>query len=384
MNPSVQLKLEEGGVYKFTLSGVNVSIANSIRRTILSDIQVVCIDAENCKFDVNNTRLHNEILKERLNAIPVFTKDLEKLVKDYCVEVDVSNKTDNIIYVTTEDFKIKKKSSGEMIGKEHRDRIFPKNVISQHYIDFARLGAYVDETVETEQIKFTANFCLHSSKENGCYSVVSKCAYENTKDPERIMTAWKKREAELLKDIANVEDISQVNTDERQAVESRIQFEHRDFLFLDAQRYFKDDSFDFSIETIGVFTNQEIVLKACVFLQNSFHNFTKDLETGKYIIQKSSYMQEHSSTMENSYDVVLEDKDYTFGKVIEFILYEKFFVEKQILSFCGFKKFHPHNSYSVLRIAFHEKVELEDVYSKLIESANYAKNIYSKLYTLIK
>jgi DNA-directed RNA polymerase alpha subunit len=43
MNPRIEAKSvsEDDGVLKFTLSGVNVSLANSIRRTILSDIPCV-------------------------------------------------------------------------------------------------------------------------------------------------------------------------------------------------------------------------------------------------------------------------------------------------------------------------------------------------------
>ena len=37
MNPVISNSIEEGDVYKFTLSNVNVSLANAIRRTILSE-----------------------------------------------------------------------------------------------------------------------------------------------------------------------------------------------------------------------------------------------------------------------------------------------------------------------------------------------------------
>jgi len=396
MNPSVQLKLEENGSYQFTLSGVNVSIANAIRRVILSDIKTLCIDTENTTIEINNTRLHNEILKERLNGIPVHSKDLEKLVKSYYIEVDVKNDTDNIVYVTTKDFKIKKKETNELIKEEFREKIFPKNILTGFYIDFARLGPFIDESIETEQIKLKANFAVRSAKENGTYSVVSKCTYENTKDPVKIIDIWREKEKILLKELGGVDDINEVNSQEKGHVKERIEFEHRDFLYLDSQRYFIENSFDFTIETIGVFTNQEILSKSCIVLQNMFYEFKKDIETDKYMITKSSYMDEHSSTIENSFDIVLPDKDYTFGKVIEFILYEKFFKvanngrmskafsEKNILSYCGFKKFHPHDSYTILRIAFHDKVELEDVRSKLIEASNYASEIYTKIYNLIK
>jgi DNA-directed RNA polymerase II subunit RPB3 len=385
MNPSVQLKVEENGSYKFTLSGVNVSIANAIRRTILTDIKVVCIDSgESCQIEANNSRLHNEILRERLNCIPVHTKDLENLVKHYYMEVDVSNESDNIVYVTTKDFKIKKKETNAEIGESSREKIFPKNEATGFYIDFARLGSFIDESIEKERIKIKANFVLNSAKHNGSFSVVSKCTYENTRDREKIIHAWKKREKDLLKEIAGIDDLSQANPTDKKEIEERIRFEERDFMVLDAQRYFIDNSFDFTIDSIGVFTNQEIVAKACSFLQNMFFDFIKDIDTDKYAITKSCFMQEHPSTIENSFDVVIEDMDYTFGNILSYIMYQKFFIEKKILTFCGFKKFHPHDTYSILRFAFYEKVELEDVRSKLIEASNIAKDIFTKIYGFVK
>jgi DNA-directed RNA polymerase subunit L len=56
--------------------------------------------------------------------------------------------------------------------------------------------------------------------------------------------------------------------------------------------------------------------------------------------------------MENCYDIILENEDYTVGKVIEYLLYEKYYVQEKIFTFCGFKKYHPHNTDSVIRIAY--------------------------------
>ena len=44
MNPELNTINENGDVMTFTLSNVNVSIANAIRRTILSDISIYCFD----------------------------------------------------------------------------------------------------------------------------------------------------------------------------------------------------------------------------------------------------------------------------------------------------------------------------------------------------
>ena len=65
---------ETDATFKFTLAGLNVSLANALRRTIQDDIPAYVFDIKTCKIDVNTGRLHNEILKHRLECIPVHSK----------------------------------------------------------------------------------------------------------------------------------------------------------------------------------------------------------------------------------------------------------------------------------------------------------------------
>ena len=96
MNPTLSNISEDGDIYKFTLSGINVSLANAIRRTILSDIPtVVCytdtsVDGQ-CSIPINTTRLHNEILKQRLSCIPIHSAELDTLPGNYILELDIQN-----------------------------------------------------------------------------------------------------------------------------------------------------------------------------------------------------------------------------------------------------------------------------------------------------
>ena len=144
MNPQIVEPYEENDIYYFTLAGVNVSLANAIRRIILSEIPTVVIRTENyndnqCQIQINTSRLHNELIKQRLSCIPIHMKDLKDFIETYQLEVDVKNDTDNVIYVTTEDFKIKNKTNGKYLKREEVQRIFPPCVLTNSYIDFVRL-----------------------------------------------------------------------------------------------------------------------------------------------------------------------------------------------------------------------------------------------------
>ena len=83
--------------------------------------------------------------------------------------------------------------------------------------------------------------------------------------------------------------------------------------------------------------------------------------------------------MENSFDIILENEDYTIGKTLEFIIYNKFFERTKILSFCGFKKYHPHDSESIIRIAYKDTVDISTVKGHLKEIIQDAKEIFVKM-----
>lgn len=361
---SNQFDLEN--VYQFTLSNIPVCYANALRRTILSDIPICVVRTETeeinqCKFDINTTRFHNEILKQRLSCIPIHIKDLEMLPKKYVLELDVQNDTDEIMYVTTEQFRIKNKETGNYITKEETLSIFPPDPITHDFIDFCRLRPKISDTIPGEHVKFTADFSVANAKDNSMFNVVSKCTYRNTPDKVAADQEWKSRE-EILR-----QKYSSMTRDE-------IEFEKRNFELLDAERYFKPDSFDYSIQTIGIYDNIDVMKKACIVLQNKFIDMIQSIATNEIIIRKSE------TTMEHCYDIILEQEDYTLGKIIEYVLYERYYVKDKTMSFCGFKKMHPHFTESVLRVAFAESTTVDQIRYVLkeacIESDEKIRQIY--------
>jgi DNA-directed RNA polymerase alpha subunit len=340
MEPVILQPIETDDVYTFTLAGVDVSIANAIRRTILSDIDTVVFYTETyednkCIIEKNTSRLHNEIIKQRLSCIPIHIKQLDLLPNNYILEVDVENNTDNIKYVTTEDFRIRNKTNTNYLTVEETRSIFPLNPKTNSYIDFVRLRPKIGDYIPGEHLKLICDFSISNAKDSSMFNVVSKCTYSNTMDLDKINTIWEQRAAKLIAD-----DIPA----------NEIEFQKKNYYILDAQRTFKENSFDFAIQTLGIFNNNEIVSKACIILHNKFANLIEQIQSDIVPIQISSA----TSTIENCYDITLENEDYTIGKVLEFILYEKYYVGEKTLSFCGFKKLHPHNSESTIRIAFTE------------------------------
>lgn len=343
MNAKVSNIKNESHVYKMTLSDLNVSFANSIRRVIISELPVCVIQTDTektnqCHIETNTSRLHNEILKHRISCIPVILKydEINSLVDKYELVLDVANNTDNIIFVTTEDFRIRNKTSGNFCTKEQTRKIFPPNDKTNYYIDFMRLRPKISENIPGEEIKLVADFSISNGLTNSSFNAVSKCAYMYTPDIVAANIAWE----ELLakKRSANMS-------------ESDIAFDKKNFDILDSQRIFVENSFDFIIQGIGMYENSEMVRLACKILQDKFSGIMEKLEADMISILNSE------TTMANCFDIILENEDYTIGKVLEFIIYDSFYQNEKTLSFCGFKKFHPHDTKSTIRIAFNDTTE---------------------------
>lgn len=327
---------EEGDVYKFTLSKINLSYGNAIRRTILSEIPVCVIRTEDesvnqCKIEINTGKLTNEILKHRLSCIPIHLKEVDLLPDNYELELDVTNNTDSLMYVTTEQFRIRNKANGNYLTTKQTSEIFPPNKLTNQYIDFTKLQPKRSEMIPGERIKLTADFSISNAKVNSMFNVVSKCTYSNTMDREAGKKKWDEHKAILESKQTSVEDIK---------------FEGVNFQLLDAQRYYVDNSFDFTIQTLGIYSNLEIIHETCKVLNKKFQDLIDAIETDIVPIHISE------TTMDNCWNIVLENEDYTIGKILEYILYEHFYKKDKSLSFCGFRKLHPHNTESIIRIAY--------------------------------
>jgi hypothetical protein len=286
-------------------------------------------------------------------------RDLDVLPGHYLLEVDVLNESESMRIITTEDFRIKNKENGNYLKQEEVRKIFPPNKKTGHFIDFARVRARISDAVPGEHLKLSAEFSVHTAKENSMFNVVSKCAYGNTPDIVKINEVWEEKENKYKAENMSQEDID---------------FHKKNFYILDAQKYSVEDSFDFSVQTVGVFNNEDIVKKAAMILHNKVIDFIKLLDSEMVPINISETVRE------NSYDVTLENEDYTIGKVLEYILYEKLFMGEKVLSFCGFKKMHPHNTDSIIRIAYSGSGDKNLVSKHLriaaIEASEFFKTLY--------
>ena len=382
MNPVLSKIIENDTKLYFTLSGIDRCFANALRRTILTDIPTVVIRTEDtavnqCFIKKNTSRLHNEIIQQRISCIPIHIFDPD-FAEKHSLEIDVANDTDdqNIRMVTTHDIKIKQIENNTYLSNEETKKIFPPNEITGHYIDIVRLRPKMGTGIPGEQISLTAKFSVATARINSMFNAVSICSYGNTIGKEKAEEAWEKVHEKLKSEEKDNKEIDHVKSD---------------FWNLDAQRHFIPNSFDFVVQSVGVYKNIDIVHKACSILCSKMDSFVTLLEENNVPILPSNDVKKHGydsiieSTVMNSYDVILENEDDTLGNILSTIMYRTYFVGKEKeLTFCSFKKFHPHDSYGVLRIAYEKQPDRNIIVIHLKTVLKESKKVIEEIRRFVK
>jgi DNA-directed RNA polymerase subunit L len=388
-HPQITEILENDSILSFTLQGVDKCFANALRRTILCDIPTVVIRSEDHEVNQihitkNTSRLHNEIIQQRISCIPIHTYDPDFADK-YSLEVHVQNNEEQSIrMVTTKDFRLRikdtnhsKDTSKKYLSEEETKKIFPPNEITQHYIDIVRLRPKMGTATPGEEIQLTAEFSVGTAKLNSMFNAVSLVTYGFTQDKIKAMETWEQLEKKYESEEMSKEEIAHAKSD---------------FFHLDAQRHFLANSFDFRVKSVGVYENKDIVHKACSILCSRFDRTISALDENLIPIleshssAKNGYDSIIESTVENSYDVILHNEDDTLGNILSYLMYQSYFLpkESQELTFVAFKKFHPHDAYSVLRVAYKKSVEKSAIITDLKAVLKEARTVIEEIRKMMK
>lgn len=291
---------EEKGILSFQLSGVDKSFANAIRRTLIGNIPIQVMKPDDCVIHVNTSRFTNEMIKLRLSCIPIHETNINKQLT---IECSKKNETTHLIYVTTEDF---------------TPKLFPPTKVEKtdRFIDWLRLRP-------DEEISFSCKTSIGTSNQCGAYNSVATCSYGCTKDVAASERAWGEKERLITKE---------------------------DWDFLDGKRYIIPNSFDFILETIGVFTNQQLLTLSSTILILQLEQCAKSVTITPAL-----------TTIEDCFDVSITGDytigtitipmqgDYTIGKLLEYELYQRFIAKE--ITYVAFYKKHPHDTVGILRVA---------------------------------
>lgn len=362
--PEITNYRNEDDMLLFTLKNTNVSIANGLRRTILSDVPTVVFrtspyEKNLADFKINTSQLNNEILKQRLSCIPIHIVNDKFDINNLEIVVDKKNTTNDMMFVTTKDFKVKDLATDKFVTEEVRDAMFPQNKITGDHIIFARLRPKISSELLAEELSVHAKLTYGNAKECGAFNVVSVCTYQYTPDLVR--------QDEIMKDL--FDNVDQGEGEQDNDIESqKLNWRNHD-----SERVFINDSFDMKIKTVGVFKNEIIVKKACEIIIDKLKLIKKEIMDNELVVEKSI------STIPNSFDITLKNEDYTIGKIIEYVLFKNYFQNGEI-TYSGFRKNHPHDPDSVIRIAFDEtEIETTKIYNIIDNCCDIGIEIYNSI-----
>jgi hypothetical protein len=109
-------------------------------------------------------------------------------LNNYLLEVNVENLTDTIMFVTTENFKIKNLVTGDYLSAKDTRAIFPPDDQTGYFIDFVRLRPRISDEIPGEKINLTCEFSISTAKVDGMFNVVSTCSYGYSVDDVKMET----------------------------------------------------------------------------------------------------------------------------------------------------------------------------------------------------
>ena len=358
----------EGERLYFNLKGVNVSVANALRRTFLSNIETIVFrgfphEANQIDIQKNSTKFNNEYIKQRISCIPIMNSDdanFDNFIQSYQIIIDESNSTPEQKDITTEHIQMKNKNTGKLESKEFVKKYFPPDPITQEYIIICILYPnYNQANEENEHIHLIADLDKGCGGDNACWNVVHHCAYENVRNESKIQ-------------------------DEASKIENPI--EKQDFLLLDAQRIVIPNEFKMSIESLGIFTNETLVRKACEYIIQCLRTMYGDLheqqkksdpivsydQNETHMTSNHGSLHQHiQNTKDGYFSIYKEDDfyvlklkkdDYTIGKILEYYFYEMY---ERNVHFVGFKKKHPTEKEGYIYVKFNLELEF---WSRILDS----------------
>ena len=320
----------KSGKHSFDIDNIDLSIANSIRRIILTEIPVVGFygeDEPSIDIITNTGPLHNEFMKHRIGLIPINVSEVitDKYIdNDYKFELNVMNNTSSTINITTADFTGTYKDI-ELTVNELK-MLFPTNPITKSNILITRLRA-------GEELNLIAKAVKKTAKTNASFSSVSLSNFYFIED---------KKEADKKDNILD---------------------KHRSYV---KNIYGDPTLLKFEIETVNNLSYLYLFSTAIIILINKLKLLITNIEANEIMI-------EPIPNNPFSVNFHIENEDDTLGNVIQSLLHNKYIRQtnkhKGInCSYVGYICPHPLKQLMIVRLTLDEQTDTEKFKQFLIDN----------------
>lgn len=376
----------------FTMSPTFVTFANTLRRAIQTEVQILGFRADMTEkgstTDVtvlkNSTPMSNEMLADRIGLLPISMGGVDLInweKENVLFSLHVVNDTDKFMNVTASDFECFEKQEDGSRKRVPNTKYFHPNSVTGSTCLLAVLKPKF-EGQESEEIHLEAYATLGKGREHTRFNPTSQCAYKYSldDDKDRINALWVKWLHEQKK-----VDVSELDKDE-----GRKEKLLREFSSLEIYRCFKVDeknepySYDFTVETIGTIPVSQIVYKACMAMS---------VLTKKYAMMYSENIPSNVDIRQaearlEGFDVWFTGEDHTLGNLFQTYIDAHYIGNAgnagnatnatNDITFVGYKVPHPLRNEMVLRIGVKEGSPENTVRRVLAETAKECSDMFAR------
>lgn len=346
----------------FVLLDTNVTIANTVRRAILTQTPSVGFRTEpyeksDISISINTTPLVNEMIAHRVGMIPINANPLTFNPDLFTFELDMENKTKEIIDVRAEHFKVFMRDPLKPLEEPRQidtKTLFPPDPITGETVLITRLRPQWNPTAPNERIKLRGRASVSTGAENIRWSPVSQSSYEYTLDSDEahlqdVFAKWLARNKKI-------DNLAMVDP-------ARIADLKAEFKTMEIQRCFLTDAegnpnnFTFHVESIGIQTIPTIVHNALVSCEVLVKKYI-DLDGG--VLPSNVRIQEGDSRFA-AIDFIFTDESHTLGNLIATWLVDNKITgaADNVITYAAYKVPHPLRPEMFVRVGVKEGMDTD-------------------------
>jgi DNA-directed RNA polymerase subunit L len=339
------LVYEDKGYLRFQIVNTHVSYVNTLRRVGISEVKSVGFRADilkdgstsDVKIESNTTPMSNEMLAHRIGLIPVHANPSTWDPEKYVFKCDIKNNSLDFLYVKVSDIEVFEKKDSELI-KVPNVQFFHPDPITRDTALIAVLKPKVGSQA-LEQVSFTAKATVGVGRENSRFNPTSQFAYSYTRDEDpdkvnEIFIEWLDRH-------------KKVNSSDLESDPDRKSEFEREFNTMEINRCYKKNekgepySFDFTIESVGVYSPFDIVKEAIKVCEEKCFAYI-GLDKGSL---PENIKIQPTKKEAKGYDIYFQHEDHTLGNLLTTWLDENLLdplsVKPDAIRFCAYCVPHP-------------------------------------------
>jgi DNA-directed RNA polymerase subunit L len=344
---------------RFTLEGVDTTVANTLRRCILAFTKSIGFRADltdtanpGIAIRKNTTIIFNEMLAHRITLIPVAVQRIAEFdPKSIECHLTIRNTGSSIMQIKASNFRVVQKT---LDGEEEipSEALFPADPITRDTCLITTLRPAAGAAIE--EIDLTAYPVVGTGEQFMGFCPVSQCSYGNTEDPDPVRQD--QFFFEWLAEFKKIADPAAVSPEviAKHKVEWRTMAVQRCFKISDVTG--EPNSFDFVVESVGVRSVADIVaegIQAAIDLVSPFAS-TETASTELGITT-----QPVDSRMTGGVDVNIAGQEHTLGNLLQSMI-TAIYLDTEApdapITYAAYKVPHPLHKSVRLRLGIREGI----------------------------